>query len=76
MFRSQVEYVRTLADAGRALQSALLDYRDQHRGPMVAVVESLDVTSLLTHVQALSKLPRLGLPPNAADSQYQVRRCG
>lgn len=68
----KVEYVSSNADAGRLLQKTLIEYRDQHRGPTLAVVECPNLDTTKNTISALSELPCIQVSCNARDSNYQT----
>jgi len=68
----KVEYAVNNADAGRLLQRTLNEYRDQHRGPTIAVVECPSLNSTIATVPVLSDFPCVEIACNARDSQYQA----
>ncbi|KAG0596068.1 hypothetical protein M758_UG221700 [Ceratodon purpureus] len=68
----KVEYVSSNADAGRLLQRTLIEYRDQHRGATLAVVECPNVDTIKTSISALSEFPCIQVACNALDSHYQT----
>jgi DNA polymerase epsilon subunit 1 len=68
----KVEYAVNNADAGRLLQRTLNEYRDQYRGPTIAVVECPSLNSTIATVPVLSDFPCVEIACNARDSQYQV----
>lgn len=68
----KVEYVGSTADAGRLLQRILNDYRDQHRGPTLSVLECPNIELLNATIPVLTDFPFVKVPCNARDSQYQA----
>lgn len=47
-------------------------FRDQHRGPTLAVVECPNLDTTKNTISALSELPCIQVSCNARDSNYQV----
>ncbi|GLJ44675.1 hypothetical protein SUGI_0939260 [Cryptomeria japonica] len=68
----KVEYVGTAVDAGKLLQRILNDYRDQHRGPTLSVIECPCMELLSTTIPVITEFPCVKVPCNARDSQYQA----
>eukprot|EP01018_Ginkgo_biloba_P017404 Gb_06608 [translate_table: standard] len=68
----KVDYVGSSVDAGKLLQRAVNDYRDQHRGPTLSVIECPHAELLNAVVPVLSNFPCVKVPCNARDSQYQA----
>lgn len=68
----KVDYVSSIADAGKLLQRTLNDYRDQHRGPTLSVIECPNTEQLNAVIPVLLDFPCIKVPCNARDSQYQA----
>ncbi|XP_072950830.1 DNA polymerase epsilon catalytic subunit A-like [Typha angustifolia] len=68
----RVDYFRTI-DAGRNfLQKSLIDYRHQHPGPAIGVIECPNIPAIKSSIRALDDFPCLSIPCNARDSNYQA----
>nr|GMD12608.1 DNA polymerase epsilon catalytic subunit A-like [Ipomoea batatas] len=68
----KVEYVGYIRDAERNLQRLINDYRNQHRGPVVAMIECPNPQLVKSGIRALDDFPCLTIPCNARESQYQA----
>ncbi|KAK7262191.1 hypothetical protein RJT34_29753 [Clitoria ternatea] len=67
----KVDYVAHVKEAEPLLQRAISDHRNEHHGPMVAVIECPNVQQVTLGIRALDGFPCLSIPSNARDSQYQ-----
>ncbi|KAI3971229.1 hypothetical protein MKX01_021996 [Papaver californicum] len=68
----KVEYVGNAKDAERLLQRAIIDYRHEHHGPAIGVIECPDVHSVRSGIRVLDDFPCVSIPCNARDSNYQA----
>ncbi|KAI4322394.1 hypothetical protein L6164_022096 [Bauhinia variegata] len=68
----KVEYVAHVKDAETTMQRAINDYRNEHNGPTVAVIECPNPQLMKLGIRALDDFPCLNIPSNARDSKYQV----
>ncbi|KAI3992350.1 hypothetical protein MKX01_030071 [Papaver californicum] len=68
----KVEYVGHAKDAESLLQRAIIDYRHEHHGPAIGVIECPDVHSVRSGIRVLDDFPCVSIPCNARDSNYQV----
>ncbi|KAK7271283.1 hypothetical protein RJT34_27054 [Clitoria ternatea] len=67
----KVDYVAHVKEAETVLQRAITDHRNEHHGPMVAVIECPNVEQVKVGIRALDGFPCLSIPSNAHDNQYQ-----
>ncbi|KAF3780559.1 DNA polymerase epsilon catalytic subunit A [Nymphaea thermarum] len=68
----KVDYVASIKDAGKLLQRILNEYRHQHHGPAISVIECPKVQDLKFLIPTLDDFPCVIIPCNARDSQYQA----
>ncbi|CAK7329328.1 unnamed protein product [Dovyalis caffra] len=68
----KVDYVGHVKDAEKILQGTIIELRDKHHGPTLAVIECPNVHLMKSGVPALDNFPCVSIPSNARDSQYQV----
>ncbi|KAJ4832189.1 DNA polymerase epsilon catalytic subunit A [Turnera subulata] len=68
----KVDYVGHVKDGERILQGTISEYRDNHQGPTVAVIECPHVHLMKSSIPALDNFPCVDIPSNARDSQYQA----
>ncbi|KAF1884802.1 hypothetical protein Lal_00028689, partial [Lupinus albus] len=68
----KVDYVGHVKDAETVMQRTIDDHRNEHHGPMVAVIECPNVQLVKLGIRALDDFPCLSVPSNARDSQYQI----
>ncbi|KAG9455053.1 hypothetical protein H6P81_007957 [Aristolochia fimbriata] len=68
----KVEYVALIKDAEKLLQRALNDYRNQHHGPTIGLIECPDVVGIKSGIHVLDEFPCVKIPCNARDSHYQA----
>ncbi|XP_027348237.1 DNA polymerase epsilon catalytic subunit A-like [Abrus precatorius] len=68
----KVDYVTHVKDAETVMQRAISGHRNEHHGPMVAVIECPNVQQVKLGIRALDGFPCLSIPSNARDSQYQI----
>ncbi|KAH7426493.1 hypothetical protein KP509_10G003400 [Ceratopteris richardii] len=66
----KVEYVGNNLEAARLLQRMLASYREQYRGPTVAIVECPDKDQIIRSIPTIAELPTIEVPCNARDSQF------
>ncbi|RLN07683.1 hypothetical protein C2845_PM11G04980 [Panicum miliaceum] len=67
-----VDY-QTSIDAGtKFVQRMLLEYRQQHPGPVIGVIECPKLQAIKAAVQALDDFPCVTIPSNARDNNYQA----
>ncbi|XP_071730284.1 DNA polymerase epsilon catalytic subunit A-like [Rutidosis leptorrhynchoides] len=68
----KVDYVGNPRDAEKILQISISEFRHQHHGPAIAVIECPDVNSMKSGIRALDDFPCVNIPSNARDSEYQT----
>ncbi|XP_047319798.1 DNA polymerase epsilon catalytic subunit A-like isoform X2 [Impatiens glandulifera] len=68
----KVDYVVNINDAEKALQRIISEYREQHPGPAVVVIECPNIDLLKSGVRSLENFPCVNIPSNARDSNYQA----
>lgn len=68
----KVEYVRSFGNAEKVLQRLFVEYRDQHSGPTICLIESPNFPALKSSIHVLSDFPCISIPCNVRDSSYQV----
>ncbi|KAL2635827.1 hypothetical protein R1flu_007306 [Riccia fluitans] len=68
----KIEYVSSNQDAGRLLQRSLTEFRDQHRGPTIALSQCPNFELLSPLTPMLAEFPWVHIPANGRDSQYQA----
>ncbi|CAI9778339.1 unnamed protein product [Fraxinus pennsylvanica] len=68
----KVDYVGHVKDAQRNLQRTIIEFRQWHHGPVIAVIESPNVLLMKSGIRVLEDFPCVTIPPNARDSQYQA----
>ncbi|KAK4760568.1 hypothetical protein SAY87_005461 [Trapa incisa] len=68
--RFKVDYVEHIKDAEKMLLRVINEYRQDHHGPTVAVIECPETHLLKSRIQALDDFPCVSIPSNARDSQY------
>ncbi|CAN6479373.1 unnamed protein product [Victoria cruziana] len=68
----KVDYVASIKDAAKLLQRILNEYRHQHHGPSIGVIECPKVQDLKFLIPTLDDFPCVSIPCNARDSQYQA----
>ncbi|MQL76823.1 hypothetical protein Taro_009221 [Colocasia esculenta] len=68
----KVDYVKATEAAEKQLQRILIDYRSQHPGPTVCVIESPNTLALTKNIHALDGFPCVKIPCNIRDSNYQA----
>jgi len=67
-----VDY-QTSIDAGtKYVQRMLLEYRQQHPGPVIGVIECPKLQAIKAAVRALDDFPCVTIPSNARDNNYQA----
>ncbi|DBA81285.1 TPA: hypothetical protein ACH3X2_006902 [Trebouxia sp. C0005] len=67
----EVVYVPSTADACKAVQRALTELRQRHRGPVVIVTQAAGGAQRLHHdMPGLADFPCCDIPARAADSKY------
>ncbi|KAK1431332.1 hypothetical protein QVD17_07789 [Tagetes erecta] len=71
-FTFKVDYVENPKDAEKILQRAISEFRSQHHGPAIAVLECPNVDIMKSAIRALDDFPYVNIPSNARDSQYQA----
>ena len=65
----EVEYAGSYADGCRVMQRLLTGFRQQHRGPVIAVTEGTEpVSTLSSSISGLADMPCVELPPSASDA--------
>ncbi|XP_075636199.1 DNA polymerase epsilon catalytic subunit A-like [Castanea sativa] len=68
----KVDYVGYIKDAEKILQREINEYRHEHHGPTIAVIECPNAQSMKSDIRALDDFPCVNIPSNARDSHYQV----
>ena len=68
----RVDYVGYIKDAEKILQREINEYRHEHHGPTIAVIECPNAQSMKLGIRALDDFPCVTIPSNARDSHYQV----
>ncbi|XP_065634458.1 DNA polymerase epsilon catalytic subunit A [Quercus suber] len=68
----KVDYVGYIMDAEKILQREINEYRHEHHGPTIAVIECPNSQSMKSGIRALDDFPCVTIPSNARDSHYQV----
>ncbi|KAK9999535.1 hypothetical protein SO802_019138 [Lithocarpus litseifolius] len=68
----KVDYVGYIKDAEKILQREINEYRHEHHGPTIAVIECPNAQSMKSGIRALDDFPCVNIPSNARDSHYQV----
>ncbi|XP_042499556.1 DNA polymerase epsilon catalytic subunit A-like isoform X2 [Macadamia integrifolia] len=68
----KVDYVGHVKDAEKILHRTISEYRHQHHGPAVAVIECPNIYSMKTGIHILDEFPCVNIPCNARDSHYQA----
>ncbi|BBN04847.1 DNA polymerase epsilon subunit 1 [Marchantia polymorpha subsp. ruderalis] len=68
----KVEYLSSHQDAGRLLNRSLVEFRDQHPGPTVALTQCPNTEDLMAIIPLLNEFPCVQIPCNVRDSQYQA----
>ncbi|EPS63800.1 hypothetical protein M569_10982, partial [Genlisea aurea] len=68
----KVNYVSHVKDAERTLQMAITEYRHQHPGPTIALIECSNIELLKSNMPALEDFPCITIPSNLRDSLYQA----
>lgn len=69
---AKVDYVRTIEAGEKLVQRVLVEYRLQHPGPTVAVIECPNVHDIKSVVRVLDDFPCISVPCNTQDSNYQA----
>ncbi|KAK9126454.1 hypothetical protein Scep_015300 [Stephania cephalantha] len=68
----KVDYVRHVKDAEKLMQKTINEYRHQHHGPAIGVIECPKILSTKSGIHVLNDFPCVCIPCNARDSQYQA----
>ncbi|KAJ3675811.1 hypothetical protein LUZ60_004853 [Juncus effusus] len=68
----KVEYFQTVDDGCKFLQTTLTDYRRQHPGPAVGVIECPNIQSIKSNITVLNDFPCVTIPCNSRDCNYQA----
>ncbi|XP_048444807.1 DNA polymerase epsilon catalytic subunit A isoform X2 [Pyrus x bretschneideri] len=68
----KVDYVGFVKDAETILHRAINEYRHEHSGPTIAVIECPNFQLMKSCIGALDDFPCVSIPSNARDSLYQV----
>ncbi|XP_010242612.1 PREDICTED: DNA polymerase epsilon catalytic subunit A-like [Nelumbo nucifera] len=68
----KVEYVGYVKDAEKLLQRAINEYRQQHHGPAIAVIECPNIIAMKSGIRVLDDFPCVNIPCNVRDSHYQA----
>ncbi|XP_052142333.1 DNA polymerase epsilon catalytic subunit A-like isoform X1 [Oryza glaberrima] len=67
-----VDYHTSIDAGSKHVQRMLLDYRQQHPGPVIGVIECPKLQALKSAVRALDDFPCVTIPCNARDNNYQA----
>ncbi|OMO70162.1 hypothetical protein CCACVL1_19081 [Corchorus capsularis] len=68
----KVNYVEYVKDAEKILQRAISEFRLEHQGPTIAVIECPNTQSMKSGIRALEDFPCVSIPSNARDNDYQL----
>uniref|UniRef100_A0A0D9YSR4 DNA polymerase epsilon catalytic subunit n=1 Tax=Oryza glumipatula TaxID=40148 RepID=A0A0D9YSR4_9ORYZ len=67
-----VDYHTSIDAGSKHVQRMLLEYRQQHPGPVIGVIECPKLEALKSAVRALDDFPCVTIPCNARDNNYQA----
>ncbi|KAL6634447.1 hypothetical protein ACP70R_027118 [Stipagrostis hirtigluma subsp. patula] len=67
-----VDYQTSIDEGSKYVQRMLLEYRQQHPGPVIGIVECPKLKALKAAVRALDDFPCVTIPCNARDNNYQA----
>nr|BAD23092.1 putative DNA polymerase epsilon catalytic subunit protein isoform b [Oryza sativa Japonica Group] len=67
-----VDYHTSIDAGSKHVQRMLLEYRQQHPGPVIGVIECPKLQALKSAVRALDDFPCVTIPCNARDNNYQA----
>lgn len=67
-----VDYHTSIDAGSKHVQRMLLEYRQQHPGPVICVIECPKLQALKSAVRALDDFPCVTIPCNARDNNYQA----
>ncbi|KAF0934637.1 hypothetical protein E2562_026131 [Oryza meyeriana var. granulata] len=67
-----VDYHTTIDAGSKHVQRMLLEYRQQHPGPVIGVIECPKLQAIKAAVRALDDFPCVTIPCNARDNNYQA----
>ncbi|KAI4373579.1 hypothetical protein MLD38_011693 [Melastoma candidum] len=68
----KLDYVGYFKDAEKMVQKAISQYRLDHPGPTVAILQCPNIQTMKLGIRVLEDFPCLNIPSHARDSQYQV----
>ncbi|EMS53029.1 DNA polymerase epsilon catalytic subunit A [Triticum urartu] len=68
----QVDYHTSMDAGSKYVQRLLLEYRQQHPGPVIGIIECPKLQAIRESVRALDDFPCVTIPCNARDNNYQV----
>ncbi|KAL6571839.1 hypothetical protein OROHE_002708 [Orobanche hederae] len=71
-FTFKVDYVGYVKDAEGSLQRMITQYRHQHHGAVIAIIECHNIQLMKSGIRALQDFPCVTIPSNVRDSQYQA----
>ncbi|AQK71203.1 DNA polymerase epsilon catalytic subunit A [Zea mays] len=67
-----VDYQTSIDAGSKYAQRMLLEYRQQHSGPVVGIIECPKLQAIKVAIRALDDLPCVTIPSNARDNNYQA----
>ncbi|KAJ1279266.1 hypothetical protein BS78_04G142600 [Paspalum vaginatum] len=67
-----VDYETSIHAGSKCVQRMLLEYRQQHPGPVVGIIECPKLEAMKAAVRALDDFPCVTIPSNARDNNYQA----
>uniref|UniRef100_A0A452YAU9 DNA polymerase epsilon catalytic subunit n=1 Tax=Aegilops tauschii subsp. strangulata TaxID=200361 RepID=A0A452YAU9_AEGTS len=68
----QVDYHTSMDAGSKYVQRMLLEYRQQHPGPVIGIIECPKLQAIRESVRALDDFPCVTIPCNARDNNYQA----
>ncbi|XP_062219147.1 DNA polymerase epsilon catalytic subunit A-like [Phragmites australis] len=67
-----VDYQTSIDAGSKYVQRMLLEYRQQHPGPVISIIECPKLQDIKAAVRALDDFPCVTIPCNARDNNYQA----
>ncbi|CAD6250912.1 unnamed protein product [Miscanthus lutarioriparius] len=67
-----VDYQTSIDAGSKYVQRMLLEYRQQHPGPVIGIIECPKLQAIKAAVRALDDFPCVTIPSNARDNNYQA----
>uniref|UniRef100_A0A0E0K092 DNA polymerase epsilon catalytic subunit n=1 Tax=Oryza punctata TaxID=4537 RepID=A0A0E0K092_ORYPU len=67
-----VDYHTSIDAGSKHVQRMLLEYRQQHPGPVIGIIECPKLQAIKSAVRALDDFPCVTIPCNARDNNYQA----